>query len=918
LEFDSSEIPIDDEKKKKRKNKKQKKTKMSSASSSSSSVEIPSHWRDPSVDNDSGVRTGLKLVNSLAGNAKVEFVPKRGKQVGWYICGPTVYDSAHLGHARNYMSFDIIRRVLEDYFNYDVFYVMNITDVDDKIINRSWLRRLEALALQFSQHLDATEALALRVDDTLKRARSADDKPTPEEMASICNDLHQNSGENENQDGADGWSMQTAYLELAQHYEAEFVEDMRLLGIRRPSVVTRVSEYVDDIKTFVQGIIDRGFAYAAEGNVYFDSTAFHDAGYGYGKTSGRPLDAAARQELLADGEGSAMATGGKKRDEDFALWKASKPGEPIWESPWGDGRPGWHIECSAMASDLLGDNMDLNCGGTDLRFPHHDNQLAQSEAHFGCHQWVNYFLHTGHLHIDGRKMSKSLKNFISIRNCLEHYSARHMRMLFLLSFWNSKMDVAMTGDEQSAGRLEVHSARIGASDDATEHVRSLIVGDHRLFVGVDHVFPVNGGAAASSSPSAASSSSSSPSSPLRLTIEYSLDGEKNARQWLLDSATCRLAREPVDLRAGRVDQLNGVIDLERIFADFFLNVGVVLRAANGDGVSRTEKWSVHDKALHASVLDTQERVHAALLDSINTPVAMSALQSLASATIAYLAAAAEDGRAPSATVLRSASSHVGRMLRVFGVIADDEATDDIEDSAGGFRWAPAHSSHLKRPLVDVLDTLLGFRDACRVAARGKADAAQFAQACDALQVPDADVEALPHIAARRALLSFAERIRAIAADADGGQLPAWRRVLAECDDVRNDVLPLLGVRVEDSTAAGRPSEWKLDDPLSTRRDREQRLCATFQREAIAARKAEERRAREAAALARALVPPADFFRVDAAHAGKYAEYNEQGIPTVMADGKPVAKKAHSRFTKFYQNHVRAHEKALAKQAEQQK
>jgi len=171
---------------------------------------------------------------------------------------------------------------------------------------------------------------------------------------------------------------------------------MKLLGMRPASALTRVSEYVPDIVRYVQQIIDNGFAYAEEEGVYFDTQAFHNAGFAYGKTSPHIKNKA---ELLAEGEGALSAEFKKRCPNDFALWKKAKAAEPRWDSPWGSGRPGWHIECSAMASDLLGADVDINCGGVDLQFPHHDNQLAQSEAHFGCKQWVNYFLHTGHLHI---------------------------------------------------------------------------------------------------------------------------------------------------------------------------------------------------------------------------------------------------------------------------------------------------------------------------------------------------------------------------------------------------------------------------------------------------------------------------------------------------------------------------------------
>eukprot|EP00475_Leptophrys_vorax_P033433 TRINITY_DN5250_c0_g1_i2.p1 TRINITY_DN5250_c0_g1~~TRINITY_DN5250_c0_g1_i2.p1 ORF type:complete len:527 (-),score=139.93 TRINITY_DN5250_c0_g1_i2:1264-2844(-) len=213
---------------------------------------------------------------------------------------------------------------------------------------------------------------------------------------------------------------------------------MRVLGVRDADVLTRVSEYVPQVVKYVEKIIERGYAYESNGSVYFDVQAFRKGGHPYAKL--RPWSAG-NEDLLAEGEGALAGGGSEKRNSsDFALWKGSKPGEPFWDSPWGKGRPGWHIECSAMASDLLGENFDVHSGGEDLAFPHHDNEIAQAEAFFDCKQWVNYFLHAGHLNIDGLKMSKSLKNFITIRQALELSSPRQIRLVFLLQSWDRTMN----------------------------------------------------------------------------------------------------------------------------------------------------------------------------------------------------------------------------------------------------------------------------------------------------------------------------------------------------------------------------------------------------------------------------------------------------------------------------------------------
>eukprot|EP00294_Goniomonas_avonlea_P008277 CAMPEP_0114544762 /NCGR_PEP_ID=MMETSP0114-20121206/3046_1 /TAXON_ID=31324 /ORGANISM="Goniomonas sp, Strain m" /LENGTH=723 /DNA_ID=CAMNT_0001729157 /DNA_START=19 /DNA_END=2190 /DNA_ORIENTATION=- len=401
-------------------------------------------WHAPSADGQSDNRPSL--INSFT-KTKTPFVPITESHVSWYICGPTVYDSAHMGHARNYLNFDVLRRIMTKYFGYNVMYVMNVTDVDDKIILRANTNRLaEVIAAVGTQ-----QSLPGPVQEALAQAQGLkDSKDLPAIKAAIdglTNAARAAWGGAESLKSnpalaclAEDFDIQTAYLKLARHFEDEFFADMRDLGMQAPDTVTRVSEYFPQIVDMISGIVNKGYAYAVEGSVYFDVGQFGKADcHHYGKLV---PTAVGNAELLAEGEGSLSgAVAGKRSPSDFALWKKSKPGEPQWPSPWGMGRPGWHIECSAMCSDVLGKNVDINCGGVDLAFPHHDNQLAQSEAYWDCKQWVNYFLHTGHLHIEGMKMSKSLKNFITIRKALEMYTARQIRFLFLLHHWNEPMDL---------------------------------------------------------------------------------------------------------------------------------------------------------------------------------------------------------------------------------------------------------------------------------------------------------------------------------------------------------------------------------------------------------------------------------------------------------------------------------------------
>lgn len=246
------------------------------------------------------------------------------------------------------------------------------------------------------------------------------------------------------------------FTRLTKRFETRFMEDMRALNCLDPDQITRVTEYGSQIVDFVKTVLDNGFAYVtSDGSIYFDIDAFEAAHNNYARLEPWNRN---DKDLQADGEGSlTKKTTEKKSDADFAIWKSSKPGEPSWPSPWGDGRPGWHIECSAMASHKFGSKMDIHSGGIDLAFPHHDNELAQSEAywldnsHSDQHQWVNYFMHMGHLSIQGSKMSKSLKNFTTIREALDQrvWTPRGLRIVFLLGSWKDGIEI--TDDLVKAG-----------------------------------------------------------------------------------------------------------------------------------------------------------------------------------------------------------------------------------------------------------------------------------------------------------------------------------------------------------------------------------------------------------------------------------------------------------------------------------
>lgn len=466
-------------------------------------------WAEPHP----GEPSKLTLYNSLQ-RAKTPFRPiDQDGKVSWYSCGPTVYDDAHLGHARNYTSNDILRRVMRDYFGYKVQFVQNITDIDDKIILRGrqsyLLSNFQSENAQITDEVLGTTLKAfdayikknlpllspgLKPEDFNKESaekysavlqgKSLDGNGQPgDKEAKIKMHLKtagnavtallapsRSSGEDTAKfwegaeevllpylDSLHGTSISSSdhhiFTALTKKYEDRFNADMESLNVLPPDVVTRVSEYVPEIVAFTERIVSNGFAYQAGDGVYFDIAAFENVKNNhYARLE--PWNRT-NTDLQADGEG-ALSTNksGKRQDSDFSLWKASKPGEPAWPSPWGPGRPGWHIECSVMASATLGSQIDIHSGGIDLCFPHHDNELAQSEAYWsteGGHQWINYFLHMGHLSIAGSKMSKSLKNFTTIREALARgdWNARSLRIIFLLGGWHDGIEI--TDDMRKAG-----------------------------------------------------------------------------------------------------------------------------------------------------------------------------------------------------------------------------------------------------------------------------------------------------------------------------------------------------------------------------------------------------------------------------------------------------------------------------------
>lgn len=306
----------------------------------------------------------MKIYNTLTGR-KEEFVPVTPNRVRIYACGVTVYDYCHIGHARSAIVFDVISKYLR-YKGFDVKYVRNFTDIDDKIINKA------------------------------------------------------------KQEG-------TAWDSIARKYTDEYYRDMGRLGVRRADVEPKATEHIKEIIDIVKGLIDKGYAYEVDGSVYFEVDKFHE----YGKLSKRD-----REEMIA---GARVEVDERKKDPmDFALWKKSKEGEPSWESPWGPGRPGWHIECSAMSIKHLGESFDIHGGGADLIFPHHENEIAQSEAFTGK-PFARYWIHNGFITIDKEKMSKSLGNFFTIKEVLDKFDPEVVRFFLISTHYRSPIEFS---DEQ--------------------------------------------------------------------------------------------------------------------------------------------------------------------------------------------------------------------------------------------------------------------------------------------------------------------------------------------------------------------------------------------------------------------------------------------------------------------------------------
>jgi cysteinyl-tRNA synthetase len=317
---------------------------------------------------------GIKVYNTMS-RVKEELLPREPGKISMYVCGPTVYNYVHIGNARTFLNFDMVRRYLE-YSGFDVTFVQNVTDVDDKIINRA-----------------------------------NEEGVTPDEVATS--------------------------------YRLAFEEDMAALGVRPPDIAPMATKHIAEMIEVIDGLLKKGCAYESGGDVYFEVAKFP----GYGKLSGRTLE---EQQVTVQFQDELD----RKRDVyDFALWKTAKPGEPYWESPWGRGRPGWHIECSTMSMKYLGESFDVHGGGQDLVFPHHENEIAQAESYSG-RTFARYWMHSGMLNIDQEKMSKSLGNIKLLREVLKEHSPDTVRMLMLGTHYRSPLSFSDESLEEARASLD--------------------------------------------------------------------------------------------------------------------------------------------------------------------------------------------------------------------------------------------------------------------------------------------------------------------------------------------------------------------------------------------------------------------------------------------------------------------------------
>lgn len=715
----------------------------------------------------------LKLFNSFT-RKKDPFVPNEKKTIKWYSCGPTVYDVAHLGHARCYITFDIIRRILTGYFGYQVLYIMNITDIDDKIIKRARSNHLcDKFIEQFIQSKQPELVDQIRQALGNYKTRRADEKDPAkidmfkniiaesekaiENLVCLIKENNQQQTIHETLEKlrdviADEQDIQLGHTvsdhqifkTLTMKFEQEYHEDMKRLDVLPPCALTRVSEYIDEIGNYIKRLEANGFAYRSGGSIYFDTNKFNsDPKHTYAKLV---REAYGQNKDLDEGEGelSQSHQSEKKSPVDFALWKKSKVGEPSWQTQdFEAGRPGWHIECSVMASHLLGENFDIHSGGCDLKFPHHDNEIAQAEAYYNTGKnWVNYFIHSGHLTISGCKMSKSLKNFITIRQALQEYTSRQLRFAFLAHGWTE-------------------------------------------------------------------------------TLDYS------------------------------TNTMNTALCYEKTFREFFLNVSDVFRrqiqrtnnaASSYIACELFKKWTSDDHQLNCEFLTTINSVDSSLCDNFDTRSTLNALTNLVK----------ECNKRSSVDLilLKDIASYIKKLLDVFGASFDEINFDRFfnnttQDGQLASSSVQADNTEMIMKYIDVLG-------------------------------------------------QFRAEIRRISKSGDAQQ--SVKQILSLCDDIRDQTLPNLGVRLEDKEVDGASYVVKLVDPETLARER-----ALNEKRELDKKLKEETKKMEMLKLQqqreeKAKVPPSEMFK---SQLDKYSKFDEKGMPTHDSTGKEISKSALKKLQRLY-------------------
>lgn len=746
----------------------------------------------------------LKIFNSLTRDKEI-FNANQAKVIKWYTCGPTVYDVAHLGHARCYITFDIIRRILANYFGYEVFYVMNITDIDDKIIKRA---RSNHLCDQYKKqtiqklihengHQDIIEYIKNAIEQYRSRRKDEEDKFKRDMIANVVtssqaaleelgrylskiSDL-KNSGDNnpkndsidkrtkdfeeifhklndiiaDDQDTLLGHTItdHKIFESLTVHYEQEFHDDMKKLGVLPASALTRVSGFIPQIGAYIKRLEQNEFAYKApSGSIYFDTNKFHnDPKHKYAKLVPEAFDseASSQSKTYDEGEGelSSKTSQEKRSANDFVLWKKSKPGEPSWTcEDFVAGRPGWHIECSVMASHLLGDSIDIHSGGCDLKFPHHDNEIAQAEAYFNTgNNWINYFMHSGHLTIAGCKMSKSLKNFITIRKALENYTSRQLRYAFLAHGWTHTLDYS----ENTMNTAKIYE---------------------------------------------------------RTFNEFFLNVADHVRRKLINPT--------------------------KLIKEGDSNISLKLNNLNAN-------WSPVDHELNKAFLEATGKVDSALCDNFDTRTALNSLSGLVKD---YNKASDCD-----LFLLKVIASYIFRILEVFGAGFDEY---NIE--------AMFNITELEMQAFRYVHAMANFRADIRVASKlGEpiGSLKQILNLCDSLRdttlpnlgirLVDEDVDGLPYVIQfvnpqtnQDLPVEVAKYVDAMAqfrADIiDASKLAepkdSIKQILRVCDALRDVTLANLGVRLEDKEVDGLPYVIKFVDPETLAKERVEKEQARLMKE----------------------------------------------------------------------------------------